>query len=97
MHKLELTRRALRAMRRIPKDRIRQIFAALEELTVISDPTTHRNIKVMKGEWEGSLRMRIGSYRAILSIQPDPKSGSGAAVLLILIEAVGPRGDIYND
>ncbi len=32
MHRLELSRRALRSLRRIPRERARSIFAALEEL-----------------------------------------------------------------
>lgn len=40
--------------------------------------------------------MRIGSYRAILAISPDPEAMPGAKVLLILVEAFGPRGDIYK-
>ena len=96
MHRLELSRHALRAMRRIPQDRTRQIFDALEELLPMSDPTTHPNLKAMKGDWRGCWRMRIGSYRAVLAINPDPKAESGEKVMLVLVEAVGPRGDIYK-
>jgi mRNA interferase RelE/StbE len=95
MHRLELTRRAIRAMRRIPQDRVRQIVGALEALAALPDPTTHQNVKAMKGDWEGSWRMRIGSYRAIFAIVPDPERGPDGGLLLILVEAVGPRGDIY--
>lgn len=97
MHRLELTRNALRSLRRIPQDRTRQIFAALEELVGTPDPTAHRNLKAMKGEWKGSWRLRIGAYRAILAILPDPETGDGNRLLLILVQAVGSRGDIYND
>jgi mRNA interferase RelE/StbE len=95
MHRLELTRRAIRAMRRIPQDRVRQIFGALEELAALPDPTTHQNVKPMKGNWEGSWRMRIGSYRAIFAILSDPERESDEGLLLILVEAFGPRGGIY--
>jgi len=95
MHRLELTRGALRAMRRIPQDRVRQIFGALEELAVLPDPTTHQNVKAMKGDWQGSWRMRIGSYRAIFAVVPDPERETGEGLLLILVQAVGSRGDIY--
>ena len=45
MHRLELARRALRSLRRIPQDRIRSIFAALDELAALPDPSTHPNDK----------------------------------------------------
>lgn len=63
----------------------------------MSDPTLHQNLKAMKGGWKGNWRMRIGSYRAILTINPDPATGSDQRLLLILVEAVGPRGEIYKD
>lgn len=94
MHRLEFTRRALQSMRPIPQDRVRQIIGALEELAAMTHPIPHRNLKAMKGDWEGSWRMRVGSYRVILSMQPDPAQAGG--VLLILVTAVGPRGDIYK-
>ncbi len=96
MHRLALTRHALRAMRRIPQDRTRQIFDTLEELLVMPDPSTHQNLKAMKGDWRGCWRMCIGSYRAILTINPDSEAKLGEQVLLNLVEAVGPRGDIYK-
>ncbi|MCW1884380.1 type II toxin-antitoxin system RelE/ParE family toxin [Luteolibacter flavescens] len=95
MHRIELTRSAVRSLRRIPQDRVRQIFGAFEELAALPDPTSHQHVKAMKGDWAGSWRMRIGSYRAIFAIAPDPELAPGAGFLLILIQAVGPRGDIY--
>jgi len=100
MHRLEFSRRAMRSLRRIPQDRTRGIFAAFEELAALSDPTTHVNVKAMKGDWKGCLRIRIGSYRAIFQLADDPLSGSEAdsvdKLLLITVLVVGPRGNIYK-
>lgn len=49
----------------------------------------------MKGDWLGSWRMRIGSYRAIFAIVPDLERESDEGLLLILVQAIGPRGDVY--
>jgi hypothetical protein len=53
MHRLEITRRALRSMRRIPKDRGAKILSALEELRALEEPEAHHNVKSMKGDWGG--------------------------------------------
>lgn len=95
MHRLEITRRALRSMRRIPKDRAGKIIASLEELRALQVPMTHHNVKAMKGDWVGYSRLRIGSYRAIFKLNPDPEAESESELLLISVMAVGPRGDVY--
>jgi mRNA interferase RelE/StbE len=95
MHRVEITRRALRSMRRIPKDRTGKILAALEELRALEDPGSHHNVKAMKGDWVGFSRMRIGSYRAVFEINPDPKAEEEGKLLLISVVAIGSRGDVY--
>lgn len=95
MHRLEITRRALRSMRRIPKDRCAKIIIALEDLMTSEDPAAHQNVKAMKGDWTGFSRIRIGSYRAIFEVNPDPEAQEDDKLLLISVVAVGPRGDIY--
>jgi mRNA-degrading endonuclease RelE of RelBE toxin-antitoxin system len=100
MHRLELARRALRSLRRIPQDRARSIFAALDELAALPDPSTHPNVKAMKGDWKGCLRIRIGSYRAVFQLSDDPLAESEVEAndkpRLISVLVVGPRGDIYK-
>jgi hypothetical protein len=90
----------MRSLRRIPQDRARRIFAALDELTTLPDPSTHPNVKAMKGDWRGCLRIRIGSYRAIFQLTTAPPSESEAPLaanpLLITVLLVGLRGDIYK-
>ena len=95
MHRLEISRRAMRSMRRIPKDRSAKILAALEELRALEDPAAHHDVKAMKGDWVGFSRMRIGSYRAIFEINPDPEAEGEDKLLLISVTAVGSRGDVY--
>tara|TARA_B110000879_G_scaffold67735_1_gene94816 strand:+ start:788 stop:937 length:150 start_codon:yes stop_codon:yes gene_type:complete len=49
----------------------------------------------MKAEWAGHYRLRIGSYRAIFSLNEDSEAPLEEQLLLISIEAVGSRGGIY--
>ncbi|MDF1742035.1 MAG: type II toxin-antitoxin system RelE/ParE family toxin [Verrucomicrobiales bacterium] len=92
MHQLEFHKRALKTLRKIPKDRAGQIVAKLEEFTEWTDPTEHPDVKVMRGEWEGAWRLRIGEYRAIFELSEI--EGEEVA-LLIYVTKIGTRGDIY--
>ncbi len=47
MHRYVLSRGAVKSMRPIPKPRVKQIFAALDELAATEKPTEHRNVKAM--------------------------------------------------
>ena len=83
-------------MRRIPRNRVKQIFQSLDDLVATKPPTDHHNVTAMKGEWHGMYRLRIGSYRAIFKIRPDPVVDGATQMLLISVESVGGRGDIYG-
>ena len=96
MHRYQLSRAAMKSMRRIPKNRLKQIFHSLDDLAATEKPTEHHNVTVMKGEWLGMYRMRIGSYRAIFEVIPDPEIEDETQMLLISVESVGSRGSIYG-
>lgn len=93
MHRVEFHRRVLRALKRMPQDRSRQIVDAVAELADMESPATHRNVRTMQGAFAGSHRMRVGEYRVIFQLADDPGSESGT--LLISVTHAGPRGDIY--
>lgn len=96
MHRYTLSRNAMKSLRRIDKSRVGQIFAALDELAATENPAEHRNVKAMKGDWKGMHRLRIGSYRAIFAMNPDPEAGPGEKLLLLSVEVIGARGGIYG-
>ena len=96
MHRYVLSRGAMKSLRRIPKDRVEQIFVALDELAATEHPAEHHNVKAMKGSWHGMHRLRIGSYRAVFASNPDPASPLDEKLLLISVEAIGKRGGIYG-
>lgn len=88
MHRLELHQRARKALRSIPAERVRQILAAIEDLSHLADPMTHPNVRPMQGDWEGSSRMRVGSYRVIFELAGD----AADADVLIRVTHIGSRG-----
>jgi mRNA-degrading endonuclease RelE of RelBE toxin-antitoxin system len=96
MHKVIYTRTARRSLRRIAKDRVATIIGSINELASLEDPLTHQNVKAMKGDWLGSYRLRIGGYRAIFGLNPDPEAKPEQKLLLISVEVVGSRGGIYK-
>ena len=94
MHRYELSTKVVRAMKRMPKDRVEKIMAAFDELVRHEEPARHHNVKLMSGDWSGYYRLRIGSYRAIFGMSHDELTGETKLLLLTVI-AVGTRQSIY--
>ena len=94
MHRIEFSRGALKSLRKFPKDRAKQILVALEELASTDDPSAHHNVKAMKGTWSGLWRLRVGGYRVIFALSPVEKGED--ELMLLLVEAIGTRGDTYK-
>jgi mRNA-degrading endonuclease RelE of RelBE toxin-antitoxin system len=95
MHKVIYTRASRRSLRRIAKNRVAKIISSIDEMAELKSPSSHQNVKVMKAEWAGHYRLRIGSYRAIFALNEDPEAPLEEQLLLISIEAIGSRGGIY--
>ncbi len=51
-------------------------------------PRSHPNIKVLKGEYEGYYRYRIGDYRVIYSIDDD--------LVQVFVVAIAHRSEAYK-
>lgn len=96
MHRYILSRGAIKSLRRTPKDRVDQIMRALDGLAATEKPIEHHNVTAMKGEWLGLYRIRIGSYRAVFTVNPDPDAVAESEILLLSVEAIGTRGGIYG-
>jgi len=65
----------------------------VDELALLGAPTEHLNVKVMRGGWQGSLRLRVGDYRVVFELSP----GSGCEELaVLLVTHVGSRGEVYG-
>jgi mRNA interferase RelE/StbE len=91
MHSLDFHKRAQKALQSIPPDRAKQIIGAVRELVYLDNPRTHLNVRAMEGEWEGSMRMRIGSYRVIFEVIEEINM-----TFIIRVTHIGPRGGIYG-
>jgi mRNA interferase RelE/StbE len=63
-----------------------QILTAVEEQGIV--PFSDLDIKRLRGEWEGSYRLRVGKVRVVFTVNFDSTD--------IEIYAVGFREDIYK-
>jgi mRNA-degrading endonuclease RelE of RelBE toxin-antitoxin system len=90
-------RHAAKYVKKMPADRKEKLLEALLALAALPDPSVNPNLSKMSGEWDGTWRLRVGSYRVIcrFSLQDeDPAVVPSANVFEVLL--VGPRGDIYK-
>ena len=82
-YEIELTKRALSSLKKLPKSEQRKIQAALELLKLNPIPPAAKRLK-------GTMhyRVRVGDYRIIYDVL--------AARLVILVLDVGHRREIYR-
>ncbi len=95
MHTVTYSRKATKALSRIPQDRSAQIVVALNELATHESPSLHPNVKQMKGDYAGFYRLRVGDYRAIFALNPYPNVEPEDKLLLIAVSAIGTRQGVY--
>jgi mRNA interferase RelE/StbE len=55
---------------------------------ISENPREGQNIKKLSGRLEGKYRCKVGDLRIVYKIDENSKT--------VLIEAIGPRGDIYK-
>jgi mRNA interferase RelE/StbE len=83
---IEITRSALKDLKKIDKTQQRKIRQKIDELSL--NPTPH-GCKQLKGSAFNLFRIRIGDYRVIYSVENQK--------LLVLIIKIGHRKDIYRE
>jgi len=83
MYDVVLSRQAARTLERLTPAMRARIIKALER--VRPDPLRG---KKLRGELEGLFSLRIGEMRAVYEVDPDE--------MLMVVHAIGPRGDIYK-
>lgn len=83
MYKIELRRRAQRAMDRLPKTDFRAVVEAIKELAQTPGPRGVEKVK-STGLW----RLRQGDYRIIYAIDDNRQ--------IIIVVRVGHRREIYR-
>lgn len=83
MYEVVLSRDAARTLERLTPGMRARIFKALEKAR--ADPMKGKRLR---GELEGLFSLRIGEMRAVYEVDSDQR------VMVVL--AIGPRGDIYK-
>jgi len=78
--------RAQKAYDKLDDKTASRINKAIEGLKV--NPFLGKDIKKLRGKLEGRYRLRVGALRVVYKVEVDES--------LIIIEAIGGRGDIYS-
>ena len=86
MYKAQPHKRAAKYYKSLDDKTARRINRAVEE--IMRNPREGQHIKKLTGKYEGKYRYEVGGLRIIYRILEDEK--------VVLIEAIGPRGDIYK-
>jgi mRNA interferase RelE/StbE len=84
VYQLEITKPAIRALRRIPANAARLIRAKLDQLA--EDPMPAPNVKPLKGR--PGCRLRVGDWRVVYELDHPRRR-------LIVLD-IGPRGSVYD-
>lgn len=77
-------KKALKALRRMPKQYADRFVASFNQIT--NGEVDDLDIKLLQGR--DAYRLRIGGYRAIYEVE-------GEAINVLVLD-IGPRGDIYK-
>jgi len=85
MYRLRLSKQAVKFLNKLNDPLLINLKNKLR--TLVHYPDCSLDIKVMKGEYKGYFRIRVGGIRIIF--YPDDKSK------IIYIDAINFRGDIY--
>jgi mRNA interferase RelE/StbE len=86
MYKAQPHKRAAKYYKSLDDKTAKRINRAVEE--IMKNPREGQHIKKLMGKYEGKYRYEVGGLRIIYRILEDEK--------VVLIEAIGPRGDIYK-
>ena len=85
MYEIVLHNRAVKFYNQLDDQNTARINRAIE--TLLENPVSGKNIKMLKGELNGKFRLRAGKYRIVYRIEIGKK--------VIIIEDIGVRGNIY--
>jgi len=86
MFEVLLHNKALKYYESLDKIKARRINQAIE--IMMKNPMEGQHIKRLKGMLKGKYRFAVGDLRIIYIVNLENKT--------ILVEAIGPRGDIYK-
>jgi mRNA interferase RelE/StbE len=84
-YRIEFRRSVERDLRRIERDRIPGILAAMEALKEDPRPNGVKKLRGTQATW----RLRVGDYRIIYEIEDD--------LLRVLVVRIAHRRDVYRE
>ena len=85
--KIRYSKSALKFLNKLDKKSVARIVAGVEGLT--QTPPVG-DVKVMQGRTDGSMRLRIGTWRVIY------RYGEENQLTILFVMDIGNRGDIYK-
>jgi mRNA interferase RelE/StbE len=86
MYKVFPHKKAVKYYESLDDKTAKRINKAVEEMS--RNPLMGPHIKRLRGRHEGKYRYAVGDLRIVYRVNEEEK--------IILIEAIGPRGDIYK-
>ena len=86
MFKVSLHKKAIKYYVSLDDKTAKKINKAIEEIS--ENPFEGSHIKKMRGTYEGNYRYAADDLRIVYRVNAETK--------IILIEAIGPRGDVYK-
>lgn len=86
MYRVFLHKKAVKYYESLEDKTAKKINKAIESIS--ENPLEGFHIKRLRGKQEGKYRYALGNLRIVYRINIEDK--------IILIEAIGPRGDIYK-
>ena len=85
MYRIVFTKRAHRALRKIPRDIAQRIRKSLDHIAI--DPyAQHSNATKLQNR--PGYRLRVGDWRVLYEMEDDE--------LVVLVIRIGPRGGVYR-
>ncbi|NWF97361.1 MAG: type II toxin-antitoxin system RelE/ParE family toxin [Nitrospirae bacterium] len=86
MYKIFLHKKAVKYYESLDNKTAGRVNKAIEAMS--KNPLERLHIKRLRGIHEGKYRYAVGDLRIVYRVNQEEK--------IILIEAIGPRGDIYK-
>ncbi|MEK6691172.1 MAG: type II toxin-antitoxin system RelE/ParE family toxin [Nitrospirota bacterium] len=86
MYKVSFHKKAVKYYESLDNKTLKRINKAIEEIS--KAPLEGPHIKKLRGRLEGKYRYAVGELRIVYRVNVVEK--------IILIEAIGPRGDVYK-
>ncbi len=86
MYKVLPHKRAVKYYESLDDKTAKRVNRAIEEIS--KNPSEGRHIKRLRGRHEGKYRYAVGSLRIVYIVNVEERT--------VLVEAIGPRGDVYK-